>query len=124
MRANRMNYPAPVAQQVEALIRAGRKAPAGSRPAVLAYYLANERAIRDAKAEGRTSVGCAHGFRKAAIFSSKAERDSLHFGEDAVGLKALVFNGVHPAYKNGGGVPRPFRLVNGRLVRVKRVASH
>jgi len=93
----------------------------GSPAAVLRYYLRNEKAILSAQG---TSVGCNHGFRKAAVFSSKAELDSLRFGEDGVGLAALRFNGFHPRYVNGGGVPRPFRLVNGRIVRVKRVASH
>jgi len=92
----------------------------GTPAAVLAYYMRNEKAILGAQG---ASVGCNHGFRKAAIFSSKAEMDSLRFGEDGVGLAALRFNGAHPRYVNGGGAPRPFRLVNGRLVRVKRVAS-
>jgi len=87
----------------------------GSRAAVLAYYMRNEKAILSAPG---ASVGCNHGFRKAVVFSSKAEMDSLHVGEDGVGLAALRFNGAHPRYANGGGAPRPFRLVNGRLVRL------
>lgn len=102
-------------------MRANQDNRPGSRAAVLAYYMRNEKAILSAQG---ASVGCNHGFRKAARFSSKAELDSLRFGEDGVGLSALRFNRAHPRYQNGGGVPRPFRLVNGRIVRVKRVASH
>jgi len=96
----------------------------GSPAAVLRYYLRNEKAIRAAQAARKGTVGCNHGFRKAARFSTKAELESLRHGEDLVGLQALIFNGAHPRYVNGGGAPRPFRLVNGRLVRVKRVVSH
>lgn len=86
----------------------------------VSYYLRNEEAILAASGK---SIGCMHGFRKAAKFSSKAELDSLRFGEDAIGLAALRFNGAHPRYRNGGGRARPFRLVNGRPVRVSRRAS-
>ena len=102
-------------------MRANQDNRPGTPAATLAYYMRNEQAILSAQG---ASVGCNHGFRKAARFSSKAELDSLRFGEDGVGLAALRFNGAHPRYQNGGGAPRPFRLVNGRRVRVQALASH
>lgn len=74
----------------------------GTEAATRAYYLRNERAIRAAQSSRKGSVGCNHGFRKAARFSSKAELASLRHGEDLVGLQAMIFNGEHPAYRNGG----------------------
>lgn len=50
---------------------------------------------------GKPSIGCAHGFRKAAKFSSKAELASLRVGEDSTLYHALIHNGAHPDYQNG-----------------------
>jgi hypothetical protein len=81
------------------------------------YYLQREDAIRAAQ---QASVGCNHGFRKAAKFSSREELESLRNGEDKVGLNALIANGAHPGYMNGPLNPRPFHIIAGKVVRVKR----
>jgi hypothetical protein len=56
---------------------------------------------RLAKLSVFSTVGCNHGFRKAAVFSSEAELLSLKVGEDSVLRRALIFNGNHPAFHNG-----------------------
>lgn len=70
-----------------------------------------------AKLGTAATVGCNHGFRKAAVFSSKAELLSLKVGEDRALYRALVFNGMVPELRNGTELLPKYRRMLARAAR-------
>lgn len=68
------------------------------------------RVAKLSKMRVQSNIGCGLGFRKAAKFCSKEELLALRVGEDAVAIRALIHNGAHPDYQNGGARGRWKRL--------------
>jgi hypothetical protein len=69
----------------------------GTDESVRAYLLAREPEIK--AAAGRRHIGAGLGFRQHHKLASKEELQKLRDGEDSRLLRALIFNGKHPAYQ-------------------------
>ena len=98
----------------------GKVNTSGIAPETLAFIRRHrrERAALARSGIART-IGCGHGFRKAAAFSSKAELLSLKVGEDHALYKALVFNGKVPGLRNGTELLPKYRKMLDKAQSVK-----